>query len=171
MARTIEEIWTVLLPPMERGFREGFANQEYLDSLVMNERQALLQEIRHSLKTERALDPWILEIVAHLRATAILPDLRTRYSSISEPIEKLHIARTAYQISPADHSWVKEATRAVDQISNRYLLPIALIHLSYVDHIEVTHKLQSYLSHADYVIARAAQDALALQQHRLRKKN
>ncbi len=156
--RKIADLVEEIIPPSDYQHRNGFSNEQIIDSLTEFEKTEVEKEL---IKRLESFDDCLIGYtLAYLKSYDSLPSLRIRLNSSRNSSIKIHWANSMYRINPADSEMKDIAFKEFQKISEKYEL-IGIFHiLAEFDDPRIKDRIKSFQNDKDYLIAYNARTAL-----------
>lgn len=170
-----EEILNEIIPPANYSSRNGFNNEPIIDKLSIEQKKYLEKALIKRLEIELTLeypDTLIVETLSYLKSQESLPYLNKLLDICKDPIRKLRIITSIYEIKP-DNDLIDPAINFAKQLDNKksgyyiYELSNAFVYLSKMNNEKVRNFINGYTLHPEFLLSSNANQILL----EMKKKN
>lgn len=164
----IDNLIKEIIPPADYVHRNGFNNIPLIDKLTEFEKQLLEKALIEKLVTEitnKFPDTLIVETLAYLKSIDSLPILKRLLNNIEDPIIKLRIATSVFEINK-DSEMIDMAINSAKQLDDKkkpyyiYDLSGAFYYLAKFNNAKVNSFIETYTNHKEYLISYNAKRTL-----------
>jgi len=158
--RDIKHLISEIIPPQDYQHRNGFGNEQIIDSLSQVEKNEVEKELLKLLKNSS--DMLIVDTLAYLKSDNALPLLKIKLSSTTSPTNKIYLARAIYGINTKEVEMKDIAFEAFQKITNEYQLIDVFYALSYFQDKRLNDLIQSFQNDKRYLVAYNARQVLGI---------
>ncbi|MES2372004.1 MAG: hypothetical protein V4557_05450 [Bacteroidota bacterium] len=158
--RDVKKLISEIIPPADYTHRNGFTNEFKIDSLNANERCEVEKGLLILLK--KSSDDLVVNTLAYMKSVDSIPILKTRLSSTTKPINKIHLAKAIFKIDPNQAAMKDIAFEEFEKISEEFELIGSFHLLIHFQDDQINTLIQKYIDDKRYLVAYNARTSLGI---------
>lgn len=149
--REINQLLKEIIPPSDYQHRNGFGNDDIIDSLFDSQKIEVEARLIDMLKQDD--DTLIGETLAYMKSNNSLTVLLKRIELTTNPHVRIIYASCINEIKGGDEEMKKLALNEFEKVTEKYALLSTFHVLSRFKDSRVEEKIHSYINDKDYLIA------------------